>query len=216
VSLAISVGTTSEKLSVLNTWGRGRGARQAPRCPAWHHAPPGAETAGQQLRFAVAVPQPRRIISGGGQDAAPVGREPRAGDRVGVAGAALLRRLAAESVTAMQRFDRKLVRQILHDLRAAEDADDTARAACGASAGRGQAPACRHGALSDAQASSQWVRLWGLLIAPKKCPQKWRDGRLAAPGIELDRDGADRDCIGTMSGPGTSPAHIVIASTRRS
>ena len=36
-------------------------------------------------RLAVAVPQPRRIVRGGGQDAAAVGREHRAHDPVGVA-----------------------------------------------------------------------------------------------------------------------------------
>jgi hypothetical protein len=42
------------------------------------------------------------------------------------AGAVLSRRLAAESVATIERFDRKLVRQLLHDLRAAEDADESA------------------------------------------------------------------------------------------
>jgi hypothetical protein len=36
-------------------------------------------------RLAVAVPQPRRTVPGGGQDAAAVGREHRTPDPVGVA-----------------------------------------------------------------------------------------------------------------------------------
>jgi hypothetical protein len=38
----------------------------------------------------------------------------------------VMRKLAAESVAAMRRFDRKLVRRLLLDLRAAYDADETA------------------------------------------------------------------------------------------
>ena len=50
---------------------------------------------------------------------------PLAGDDE-VSADTVMRKLAAESVAAMRRFDRKLVRRLLLDLRAAYDADETA------------------------------------------------------------------------------------------